>query len=119
MSIYISIKIHCIEKELLKMSINDNIGIISFNHVFFLVIPDKTKKEAFINCLSKFKFGGSVYVNSMLLPMQVGYFDQSEICRVFSNIEILGEPRDSTSYFVADIRRSFNALNTGIEEFEV
>jgi hypothetical protein len=119
MAIYISIKIHCIEKELLKMSIKDNIGIISFNHIFFLVIPDKTKKEAFINCLSKFRFRNSDYVNSMLLPMQVGYFDQSEICRVFSNIEILDEPRISTCYVVADIRRSFNGLNTGIEEFEV
>lgn len=119
MSIYLSITINCIEKDLLEMAIKENISVITFKHIFYLVIPDKTKKEAFINCLSKFRFRNSDYVNSMLLPMQVGYFDQSEICRVFSNIEILDEPRISTYYFVADIQRSFNALHTGIEEFEV
>jgi hypothetical protein len=119
MSIYLSIKIHCIEKDLLEIAIKDNIDVICLNHLFFLVVPDNTKKEAFINSLSKFKFGNSEYVNSMLLPMQVGFFDQSEICRVFSKIEILSEPRCSTSYFVKNIQRSFNALNTGIKLFEV
>jgi hypothetical protein len=125
LTIYISIKISFLDKELAEIAAQDGIGAIVSTENVFLVIPDKNRPELFMNCIKKFKFSTlnkfseSKEVNSMLLPIDVDYVDEKAIKWIFSFIEFAEEPRDKTHYIVTNIQRSFDSLNTGIHKFEV
>ena len=92
LTIYISIKISFLDKELAEIAAQDGIGAIVSTENVFLVIPDKNRPELFMNCIKKFKFSTlnkfseSKEVNSMLLPIDVDYVDEKAIKWIFSFI---------------------------------